>query len=104
MSPARRADGRRPPLAAALVLACLVSLVASVPGDTPRGFVARVGAGFVLDGAPFHVVGANQCVPAAGPRGATCAAAREPPAPRLLCCLRAAALQPLRGWWGRTGP
>ena len=86
MSLVRRAGGQRPPLAAALVLAFLVDLVAGggSGGTTPRGFVTRAGAGFVLDGAPFHVVGANQCVPAAGLRGATCEAALGLPAPRLL--------------------
>ena len=69
MTLARHADGQRAP-AVALVLACLVGQVTA--GATPRGFVARAGAGFVLDGAPFHVVGANQCVPAAGLRGSTC--------------------------------
>lgn len=27
----------------------------------PPGFVQRNGTGFVLDGQPYHVVGANQC-------------------------------------------
>ena len=105
MAPSRVVLGATPrgaPLAALLLLLALAGGARAAP-SAPRGFVQRVGAGFVLDGAPFHVVGANQCVPAAGLRGATCAGAREPPAPWLLCCPCAAALRPLRGWRGRTG-
>ena len=35
----------------------------------PKGFVQRNGTGLVLDGQPYHVVGANQCACVAAPRG-----------------------------------
>ena len=66
MLPARHTGGQRAPLTALLVLACLSGPMAAPPGAAPRGFVTRAGTGFVLDGAPFHVVGANQCVPRGG--------------------------------------
>jgi hypothetical protein len=60
--------------ARALALLALCAAVASGEGPPP-GFVTRAGTQFALDGAPFHVVGTNQCVPRA--RGAGAPAARE---------------------------
>jgi hypothetical protein len=64
--------------ARALALLALCAAVASGAGPPP-GFVTRAGTQFALDGAPFHVVGTNQCVPHAGRAGAP--AARDAVAP-----------------------
>jgi hypothetical protein len=54
------AVGRAPPLAVVL-LAALLACTAAAAQQAPAGFVTRKGAGFVQDGAAFHVVGTNQC-------------------------------------------
>jgi hypothetical protein len=77
MAPFLHSGVQRAPLAAHLLVLAALMWPRTADG-APRGFVPRAGARFELDGAPFHVVGANQCVPAAGLRGATRAAgARE---------------------------
>lgn len=43
------------------VVAALLCAVGVSAAAVPSGFVTRDGTRFVLDGAPFYVVGANQC-------------------------------------------
>ena len=62
MASVRLSGGHRPSLAARLLVLGFALCPITAGGAAPPGFVARDGAGFVLDGAPFHVVGANQCV------------------------------------------
>jgi hypothetical protein len=86
-------------LAARLLVAAFVLWPRTADGAAQRGFVARAGSGFVLDGAPFHVVGANQCVLRAArarPRAAEPAQLERARIRVTACCSRArAALRPL---------
>ena len=96
MAPRRLSGGARPLPAACLLVLGVLLWQGSADGAVPRGFVARDGAGFVLDGAPFHVVGTNQCVRRGSARGGTCLAALR--GPQLRCAAlrpRAHALRPL---------
>ena len=86
-------------LAARLLVAAFVLWPRTADGAAPRGFVARAGSGFVLDGAPFHVVGANQCVLRRGTRARSRrdlrGLAKTYPAVRVRCARARAALRPL---------